>query len=143
LFDALDEADLDPRIVEGLPWLALAYIDMDWEWLAQNAKLHRRQNRLGFVVALAIDLARPGGQGDAGERSQPFVQFERLRACSALAAVLASAGVSFDGSQSPMPSVQLERLRRRAARTTAPASFDVSVAKSHGSHPSMQSERLP
>jgi len=59
LFDALDERDLDSRIVEGLPWLAVTYVDMDWDWLVQNASLHRRQNRLGFVVALAIDLARP------------------------------------------------------------------------------------
>lgn len=58
LFDALDERDLDSRIVEGLPWLAMTYVDMDWDWLVKNASLHRRQNRLGFVVALAIDLAQ-------------------------------------------------------------------------------------
>ncbi len=59
LFDALDERDLDSRIVEGLPWLAVTYVDMDWDWLVQNASLHRRQNRMGFVVALAVDLAQP------------------------------------------------------------------------------------
>src|SRR5690349_10736206 len=30
LFDALDEADLDSRVAEALPWLALTYVDMDW-----------------------------------------------------------------------------------------------------------------
>ena len=35
LFDALVEADLDSRVAEGLPWLALAYVDMDWDWLLQ------------------------------------------------------------------------------------------------------------
>ena len=39
--------------------LRVTHVDMDWCWLVQNACLHRRQNRLGFVVALAIDLARP------------------------------------------------------------------------------------
>ena len=30
---------------------------MEWDWLVQNAKLHLRQNRLGFVVSLARELA--------------------------------------------------------------------------------------
>jgi transcriptional regulator with XRE-family HTH domain len=57
LFSALDEGDLDARVAEGLPWLALTYADMDWDWLVRNAKLHDRQNRLGFTVSLARDVA--------------------------------------------------------------------------------------
>jgi len=57
LLDALGEPDLDARVLEGLPWLALTYMDMDWDWLVQNAKLHQRQNWLGFVVSLASELA--------------------------------------------------------------------------------------
>ena len=38
LLDALGEPDLDARVLEGLPWLALTYMDMDWDWLVQNAK---------------------------------------------------------------------------------------------------------
>lgn len=53
LFDALDRRDLDARVVEGLPWLPLKYPNMDWDWLTTQAKLHNRQNRLGFVVALS------------------------------------------------------------------------------------------
>ncbi len=49
-------ANPDNRVTEGLPWLALAYADMDWDWVVQNAKLHDRQNRLGFVVTLASQL---------------------------------------------------------------------------------------
>jgi transcriptional regulator with XRE-family HTH domain len=57
LFDALDESNLDARVAEGLPWLALTYVDMDWDWLVRNAKLRDRQNRLGFAVALASEVA--------------------------------------------------------------------------------------
>jgi len=57
LLSALNESDLDSRVVEGLPWLALNYSDMDWDWAVQNAKLHDRQNRLGFVATLALQLA--------------------------------------------------------------------------------------
>jgi hypothetical protein len=64
LFDALDESELDSRIAEGLPWLARTSVDMDWDWLVQNAKLHRRQNRLGFVLALALDLARAKNENE-------------------------------------------------------------------------------
>lgn len=57
LFLALDQDDLDRRVVEALPWLAYTYPDMDWQWLTRNAKLHDRQNRLGFVVDLAEEYA--------------------------------------------------------------------------------------
>jgi transcriptional regulator with XRE-family HTH domain len=57
LLTAVHAADLDTRVTEGLPWLALAYADMDWDWMVHNAKLLDRQNRLGFVVALASQLA--------------------------------------------------------------------------------------
>jgi hypothetical protein len=60
--------DLDSRVLEGLPWLALTYIDMDWDWLVQNANLRHRQNRLGFVVSLASELA--GGKNDGQSSSK-------------------------------------------------------------------------
>jgi transcriptional regulator with XRE-family HTH domain len=58
LFQALNQNDLDARVVEALPWLVFTYTDMDWEWLVRNAKLNDRQNRLAFVVALAEGVAR-------------------------------------------------------------------------------------
>jgi len=57
LLKALNEADLDSRVVEALPWLALTYADLDWDWTVRNAKLLDRQNRLGFVTTLAHQLA--------------------------------------------------------------------------------------
>jgi len=61
LLKALNEADLDSRVVGGLPWLALEYADLDWDWAVQKAKLLDRQNRLGFVATLALQLASKAG----------------------------------------------------------------------------------
>jgi len=61
LFLALDQEDLDRRVVEALPWLAYKYPEMDWEWLTRNAKLNDRQNRTGFVVDLAEEYAEKMG----------------------------------------------------------------------------------
>jgi len=54
---ALAQRDLEARLVEALPWLVLKYWDVDREWLVQEAKLRNLQNRLGFVVHLARNLA--------------------------------------------------------------------------------------
>jgi transcriptional regulator with XRE-family HTH domain len=62
LLCSLDRSDLDRRVVEALPWLTCKYVDMDWEWLIGNAKLRDRQNRLGFVVGLAKELADKSGE---------------------------------------------------------------------------------
>lgn len=64
LLEALNEANLDARVAEGLPWLAMSYVDMDWDWLVRNAKVHDRQNRLGFTVSLASEVSqgRKGGE---------------------------------------------------------------------------------
>ena len=63
LFEALNQPNLDARVAEGLPWLALTYVDMDWNWLVRNAKVHDRQNRLGFAVFLANEVAEREGEG--------------------------------------------------------------------------------
>jgi hypothetical protein len=57
LLDALDRDDLDARVTEGLPWIPLAFADLDWDWLIPEAVQKERQNRLGFIVALATDVA--------------------------------------------------------------------------------------
>jgi hypothetical protein len=58
LLRALNEPNLDSRIAEGLPWLVWSYADMDWVWLVESVRGNRRQNRLGFIVSLATELAR-------------------------------------------------------------------------------------
>jgi transcriptional regulator with XRE-family HTH domain len=56
LFEALGQAELDTRVVEALPWLASKY-ELRWDWLVPQAKKCDLQNRLGFVVTVAKDLA--------------------------------------------------------------------------------------
>src|SRR5258708_6525826 len=56
LLNALNKSELDARVVEGLPWLAFSYADLDWDWAVQTAKLHDLQNRLGSVTTLACQF---------------------------------------------------------------------------------------
>ena len=80
LFLALDQDDLDRRVVEALPWLAFRYADLDWEWLLRNAKLADRQNRLGYVVDLAEEFAeRMGDAARMKSLSQNKAVIERSR----------------------------------------------------------------
>src|SRR6516225_1207802 len=62
LFEALKIHDLEPRLGEALPWVAWRYLDLDWDWLVPEAKLHDLQNRLGFVVGLAKQVAERNEQ---------------------------------------------------------------------------------
>jgi transcriptional regulator with XRE-family HTH domain len=62
---ALAEHHLERRLAEALPWLAFTFRDMNWEWVRREAKLRDLQNRLGFTLALAKNLA--------AQRQQPEV----------------------------------------------------------------------
>jgi transcriptional regulator with XRE-family HTH domain len=57
LVAALTKDDLESRTAEALPWLVLAYSNMDWDWVIKQTKMNDIQNRLGFVVTLARSLA--------------------------------------------------------------------------------------
>jgi transcriptional regulator with XRE-family HTH domain len=57
LLTALAQDDLEPRLVEALPWLVLRYPNLEWRWVVREAKMRDLQNRLGFVVTLARQLA--------------------------------------------------------------------------------------
>lgn len=63
LLVALACDELEPRLVEALPWLLLHYDGFDLERLVADAKAQDLQNRLGFTVALARQVA---------ERKQEF-----------------------------------------------------------------------
>jgi transcriptional regulator with XRE-family HTH domain len=65
LLAALVQDDLEPRLVEALPWLVLKYWALDWSWVVREAKVRDLQNRLGFVVGLARQL----GERDGPERT--------------------------------------------------------------------------
>ena len=58
LLAALATDDLEARVTEALPWLLLRYVDrLDTRWLLEQARQHTLQNKLGFVVNLARQVA--------------------------------------------------------------------------------------
>lgn len=73
LLHALNEDELESRASEGLPWLALKYPELDWDWLVDGVKLRDRQNRLGFVVTLAGQLAVRAGDAARKRRLAEYV----------------------------------------------------------------------
>jgi hypothetical protein len=68
LLAALASSDVEVRVLEALPWLAVEYNDLNWEWLIREAKIRDVQNRLGFVVTLARQVAEKRGRGEAADR---------------------------------------------------------------------------
>ena len=76
---ALSANTLDRRVAEGFPWLVLRYWDADWNWALQQLKVQDLQNRLGFVVTLARELARQNGLGSLDHLQRLESQVERSR----------------------------------------------------------------
>ncbi|MBI1787119.1 MAG: helix-turn-helix transcriptional regulator [Acidobacteria bacterium] len=68
LLAAITSSSVEVRVLEALPWLAVAYHNLDWEWLIREAKVRDVQNRLGFVVTLARQVAEKRGNGAATGR---------------------------------------------------------------------------
>jgi hypothetical protein len=60
--------DVEVRVLEALPWLAVEYNNLDWEWLIREAKVRDVQNRLGFIVTLARQVAEKRGEGSKTAR---------------------------------------------------------------------------
>jgi len=73
LVRALNEKDLDSRVVESLPWLAAKYADLDWDWALRNAKLADQQNRLGFVATMGARLLESAQDEARGRRLKEYV----------------------------------------------------------------------
>lgn len=82
LLRSLKTANLDARVVEALVWVALTYANLDWDWLVRQGKLEDLQNRLGFLVTLARQLAE---QRDNAEvvarltRAEKALEYSRLQ----------------------------------------------------------------
>ena len=57
LLSALGQDELEVRVAEALPWLLLEFDRLDVDLVVREAKLHDLQNRLGFVVTLAREVA--------------------------------------------------------------------------------------
>jgi transcriptional regulator with XRE-family HTH domain len=115
LVSALLANNLEARVVEALPWLVLQYAGLDWDWVIAQAKLRDLQNRLGFVVGLARELAAT--REHAGQRravlSRVAVRLERAR--------LAREDTVCQESLSTAEREWLRKTRRRAAARPGPA----------------------
>ena len=106
---ALDAPDLEARLAEALPWLLLAFADLDATWLVREAKLHDLQNRLGFLTTVAHDLAltHPRFAPRAQDLAQLLAALEPLR--------LAREDSFFEPPMSPSTRELLRRLQTPAA----------------------------
>jgi hypothetical protein len=58
VLSAVLKRDLDTRLVEALPWVLSTHVDLNWDWLRDHAKLRNAQNRLGYLVHLALALEK-------------------------------------------------------------------------------------
>ena len=65
VLSALHAPDVSARVTEALPWVLLTYPHLDWDWLLDQVRLANRQNRLGFLVTLARELAERRGDQTA------------------------------------------------------------------------------
>lgn len=74
LVAALRHANVPARVTEALPWLLTRFADLDWDWLVNEAKRWNVQNRLGYVVSLAIDVTRRRGDSAAASRLERVEQ---------------------------------------------------------------------
>ncbi len=80
LLAALSYDDLESRLTEALPWVALQYPDLDWDRLVPTAQTLNLQNRLGFVTTLARRLAEQrGDQAAATLLAQPEARLDQAK----------------------------------------------------------------
>lgn len=68
LLRVLRHRDVDARVVDALPWVLVTYPDLDWNWLVREAKVDDRQNRLGFLVSVARQLAELRGENETAQK---------------------------------------------------------------------------
>jgi transcriptional regulator with XRE-family HTH domain len=113
LLEALDAPNLDARVAEGLPWLTLTYVDMDWDWLVRNVKVRDRQNRLGFAMSLASEIA---------DRKNDSERARKLRQCLE---VLESARLAREDTFCRDSMTQAERKWQRKHRSSVAAHWNL------------------
>ena len=77
---AVAASDMEVRVIEALPWLVAEYSDLDWAWLMREARLRDVQNRVGFLVTLARQVAeKRGDHAAAGKLRQVEEALDRAR----------------------------------------------------------------
>jgi hypothetical protein len=61
LVRTLSARNVEARLVEALLWLLVNYPNVDWPWLLSAAKQNDLQNRVGFLVTVAREVAERQG----------------------------------------------------------------------------------
>jgi transcriptional regulator with XRE-family HTH domain len=61
LLAALLTRHLETRVAEALPWVVVHHPELNWNWVINEAKLNDAQNRVGFVLTLAREVAERAG----------------------------------------------------------------------------------
>jgi len=84
VLNAVVQRDLDARLVEALPWTLAKYTDLNWEWLRDQAKLRNAQNRLGYLVGLALQTVP--ASTDVGKATMVLTKWQQELEHSRLAA---------------------------------------------------------
>jgi transcriptional regulator with XRE-family HTH domain len=80
LLSGLRQSNLEARLAEALPWVILHYPTLNWNWLVARAKLYDVQNRLGFILTLARELAERANDAATANRLHAVEQqLERAR----------------------------------------------------------------
>jgi transcriptional regulator with XRE-family HTH domain len=57
IISILRRRQVAPAVMAAVPWVLLAFPDLNARWLIDRARLHNLQNRLGFLTDLALALA--------------------------------------------------------------------------------------
>lgn len=60
--------EVPARVTVALPWLVRRFPEMNWDWLLDEVKRANLQNRLGYVVSLARDVAAERGESGVAEK---------------------------------------------------------------------------
>jgi transcriptional regulator with XRE-family HTH domain len=79
LLAAVSASNVEVRVLEALPWLAMEYSDLDWPWLIREAKIRDLQNRLGFVATLARQVAERNAHATLGRLQEIEATLDRSR----------------------------------------------------------------
>jgi hypothetical protein len=77
LLAALSCDHVDERVVEALPWVVISFDNLDWEWIIREARRRHAQNRLGYIVCLALRVAA-GAAGSIEQLARLSSLEERL-----------------------------------------------------------------
>lgn len=81
--EAVSGDNLDGRVAEAMPWVLERYPELDWKGLVTYARVRNVQNRLGFFVTLARELAERSSNAEASAKlkeAEEELELSRLAA---------------------------------------------------------------